>query len=358
MDSADRKIKVMVVDDSAVMRKMIPTLLEKDGEIEVVATAIDGDFAISKMEQYRPDVVTLDVDMPRMDGIATLGVIVSKHKVPVLMLSALTTQDAALTLKALEMGAFDFICKPQGSNRVSEMGDELVSKIKAAARSRMVQPTSPIEFPKAVKRKPPILNSTTAEKVVAIGASSGGPNALRRLLPRLPGDFEAGILIVQHMPENFTSVMSRWLDEICEIEVREARDGDAVTPGLALVAPGAAHMRIKRTAAGAIVELDKSGPVNGHMPSVDVLFQSVARECGAQATAVIMTGMGSDGAEGIGEIQRCGGMTLAQDRESCAIFGMPRSAIDRGYIQRIAPLDDLAPWLINLVGRTHISEVQ
>ncbi|MGH9761887.1 MAG: protein-glutamate methylesterase/protein-glutamine glutaminase, partial [Blastocatellia bacterium] len=310
----------------------------------------------SKIEQLRPDVVTLDVDMPRMDGITTLGVIVQKHKVPVLMLSSLTTRDAALTLKALEMGAFDFICKPNGPGRIGEMADELIYKVKAAARSRMIEPASPPALAGQTKRRIPTGRLGGAQKLVAIGASSGGPNALRHLLPRLPAEFEAGIVIVQHMPESFTSVMARGLDEICNIDVREAKDGDLVVPGRAFVAPGNSQMKVRRSPLGAIVELDRSGPVNGQMPSVDVLFRSVAQEYGKDATAVIMTGMGYDGAEGIGEIRRAGGLTLAQDRESCAIFGMPRAAIERGYIQRVSPLADIAPWLISVV-RSQSSEV-
>jgi two-component system chemotaxis response regulator CheB len=360
MDSSKRKIRVLVVDDSAVIRKLIPTLLGQDEEIEVVATAIDGDFAINKIQQMQPDVITLDVDMPRMDGITALGVIVSKHKIPVLMLSSLTTRDAALTMKALEMGAVDFICKPRGgTGKLNEMGSELVAKIKAAARSTVIQPVSLPQLPvKAKKKAPPLPTTIGSGKLIAIGASSGGPNALRYILPRIPASIGAGIVVVQHMPESFTAVMARWLDEICDIEVSEARSGDLITPGRALVAPGNAHLRVQRTALGPAVQLERSTPVNGHMPSVDVLFRSVAREYGRHAAAVILTGMGTDGAEGIGEIRKAGGHTIAQNKETCAIFGMPRAAIERGYIQQVGSLSDIANWLVVAAGKTESSEVK
>jgi two-component system chemotaxis response regulator CheB len=360
MDSSKRKIRVLVVDDSAVIRKLIPALLSRDEDIEVVATAIDGDFAINKIQQMLPDVITLDVDMPRMDGITALGVIVSKHKIPVLMLSSLTTRDAALTMKALEMGAVDFICKPRGgTGKLNEMGDELVAKVKAAARSTVIQPVSVAQLPPKPKKKGTVLPpAASSDKLIAIGASSGGPNALRYILPRIPVDIGAGIVVVQHMPESFTAVMARWLDEICDIEVSEARSGELITPGRALVAPGNSHLRVQRTALGPAVQLERSAPVNGHMPSVEVLFRSVAREYGRNATAVILTGMGTDGAEGIGEIRKAGGHTIAQNKETCAIFGMPRAAIERGYIQQVGSLTDIANWLVVAAGKTESSEVK
>ena len=360
MDSTKRKIRVLVVDDSAVIRKLIPTLLSRDEDIEVIATAIDGDFAINKIEQMRPDVITLDVDMPRMDGITALGVIVSKHKIPVLMLSSLTTRDAALTMRALEMGAVDFICKPVGgTGKLNEMGGELVAKVKAAARSTFIQPVSvpllPVKGKKKAAALPP---NVSAGKLIAIGASSGGPNALRYILPRIPADIGAGIIVVQHMPESFTAVMAKWLDEICDIEVSEARAGDLITPGRALVAPGNSHLTVQRTALGPAVQLERGTPVNGHMPSVDVLFRSVAAQYGRLAAAVILTGMGTDGAEGIGEIRKAGGHTIAQNKETCAIFGMPRAAIERGYIQQVGSLSDIANWLVVAAGKQESSEVK
>lgn len=351
-------IKVLVVDDSAVMRKLIPRILNEDKEIEVVATAMDGDFAIRKIEQLRPDVVTLDVDMPRMDGISTLNHIMSKFRIPVLMLSSLTTRGASLTLKALEIGAVDFICKPRSPSRIGEMAEELISKVKAAARSNLVSTADlPAAMPLAVKPAPMFSVRDGADKVLAIGASSGGPNALRYLLPKIPADFGTGIVVVQHMPESFTAIMAKWLDQICQVEVREARDRDVVAPGRVLIAPGNIHIKIKKTAVGGMVLLESGKPVGGHMPSVDVFFKSVAAEYGRHATGLIMTGMGTDGAEGIGEIKKAGGLTLAQDRESCAVFGMPRAAIEKGNIDRVVPLSELASYLMSVVGRSSKAEV-
>jgi len=359
MDSECRKVRVIVVDDSAVMRKLIPGLLERDKNIEVVATAIDGDFALSKIEQLKPDVVTLDVDMPRMDGMTTLGQIVSRYAIPVVMLSSLTSRGAALTMQALEMGAVDFICKPKAAAQIANMADELISKVKSAASTKVMSYKG-LAAQKAARpasgRTPespavPFYRSDSAALLV-IGASSGGPHALRYLLPKIPQDFGAPILIVQHMPESFTSMLAKWLNEICALEVREAKEGDVAVPGTALIAPGTAHLKVKRRSNGAgEVMLEKGRPVNGHIPSVDVLFRSVAREYGAGVMAVIMTGMGSDGAEGIGEIKKAGGHTLAQDKESSAIFGMPKVAIERGYIDKILSLTEIPDYLVSAAGR-------
>ncbi|HEU4389790.1 MAG TPA: chemotaxis response regulator protein-glutamate methylesterase [Blastocatellia bacterium] len=353
-----RKIKVLVVDDSAVIRKLISRLLNEDSEIEVIATAIDGDFAISKIDQLRPDVVTLDVDMPRMDGIATLRQIVSKHRIPVVMLSSLTTRGAALTMKALELGAVDFICKPRSASRVGDLADELIQKVRAAARSTVVSPSEPPTAPEKPKKSKPVAEFDVASgKIVAIGASSGGPNALRYVLPRIPPDFGAGIVIVQHLPESFTGIMAKWLDEICQVEVKEAKAGDLILPGRVLIAPGNMHLKVKKGREGNFIVLEHTAPVGGHMPSVDVFFRSVAQEYGSRATAVIMTGMGSDGADAIGEVKRAGGLTLAQDKASCAIFGMPKAAIDRGHVDRVVSLNELADYLISVVGRYSKQEV-
>ncbi|HWO01398.1 MAG TPA: chemotaxis response regulator protein-glutamate methylesterase [Blastocatellia bacterium] len=352
MQASGRKIRVLVVDDSAVMRKLISNCLEKDPEIEVVATAIDGDFALSKVDQLKPDVVTLDVDMPRMDGITALGHIVAKHDIPVVMLSSLTARGAALTMRALEKGAVDFICKPGASSQIGEMADELVSKIKGASRGKIVAANNRALDRRVLKKRPAGVScGARAQRVVAIGASSGGPHALRYLLPRIPADLNACLLIVQHMPESFTSMLARWLDEICEIEVREASEGDLIVPGKALIAPACTHMKVSRGRSGCEVTLERGSVVNGHMPSVDVLFRSIAAEYGAQATGVIMTGMGSDGAQGIGEIKKAGGWTLAQNKESCSVFGMPRVAIEKGFVNEVVPLTEMASRLTTAVGR-------
>jgi two-component system chemotaxis response regulator CheB len=365
MQFHERKIRVLVVDDSAVMRKLISNLLGRDPNIEVVGTAIDGDFALSKLETMKPDVITLDVDMPRMDGLTALRHIVTKHKVPVVMLSSLTTRGAMLTMQALEIGAFDFVCKPKSSAQIGEMFEELIHKVKGAARSRTILFTGPLSLPSEPKAKPVVseaarkpgrANRRHSKKIIAIGASSGGPHALRYLLPRISPELDAGILIVQHMMESFTSSFVRWLDEICELEVLEAREGDAILPGRVLVAPGQSHMIVRRTATGGETGLEQGKPVSGHRPSVDVLFQSVAEEYGAQAVALIMTGMGSDGAQGMGAIRMAGGHTLAQDKESCSVFGMPRVAIENGFVDTVLPLKDIAGYLVSVVGQQTLRE--
>lgn len=354
MRSESKKIRVLVVDDSALMRKLISNLLARDPELEVIATAIDGCFALTKVEQLKPDVVTLDVDMPRMDGLTALAEMVTKHRTPVIMLSSLTTRGAALTMQALEKGALDFVCKPSGTARLPEMADELLSKIKAAARTNVLALSRPIGTP--VRKKPSIGSQGRTPgrgqgRIIAIGASSGGPHALRHLLPRIPADIDAGIVIVQHMPENFTAMLAHWLNEICELEVKEAEPGDLALPGKALISPGSTHMKVRRTPAGCEVLLEGGDAVNGHKPSVDVLFRSVAKEYGALATGIILTGMGSDGAQGLGEIMSAGGHTVAQDKQSCAVYGMPRVAVERGYANKIVPLNEMAPYLSFRAGR-------
>ena len=352
MQCEKKKIRVLVVDDSALMRKLISNLLAKDPELEVIATAIDGCFALTKVEQLKPDVVTLDVDMPRMDGLTALSEMVSKHRTPVIMLSSLTTRGAALTMQALEKGALDFVCKPTGTARLPEMAEELVSKIKAAARTNVMALSRPAPSVGQVKKKTLVARPGRGHgRVIAIGASSGGPHALRHLLPRIPSGIDAGIVVVQHMPESFTAMLAHWLNEICDLEVKEAESGDLALPGKVLIAPGSLHMKVKRTPAGCEVLLEGGALVNGHKPSVDVLFQSVATEYGALATGIIMTGMGSDGAHGLGEIMTAGGHTIAQDKESCAVYGMPRVAVERGYANKIVPLFELAPYLSTKVGR-------
>jgi two-component system chemotaxis response regulator CheB len=351
------RIRVLVVDDSALMRKMIPLILASDPEIEVVGTAMDGIFALKKIRELAPDVITLDVHMPRMDGIETLRHIVEDFGIPAIMVSSLTQKDAELTLQALEAGAFDFVTKPQDaiSLHIKDIGYEIVEKVRAAfdnstakLKIRKIQRpggTEPSEGTGRDDRR--LLAGSTPDELLAIGISTGGPNALSYLLPLLPGDFPAAIVIVQHMPAGFTDMFARRLNGACRMEVKEALDGDLVMAGRALIAPGDRHLKIKRNPLGTIAVISSAPQVNGHRPSADVLFHSAAVEYGRDATGLIMTGMGSDGAEGIGEIMAKGGLTVAQDEDSCVVFGMPKAAIDRGHIRRIVSLDDMAVFLIN-----------
>jgi two-component system chemotaxis response regulator CheB len=338
------KVRVLVVDDSALMRKLIPQILQRDDSIEVVGTAMDGTFGLKKIEELRPHVVTLDLDMPRMDGMETLRQITKTHRLPVIIVSSHSTAGASATFKALALGAFDFVAKPRDAAQaqMNEIAAELIGKIKVAAQAGIgrVQPQLPL--PEAHKPAKTAHPRAAASRLVAIGISTGGPNALQYLLSQLPADFPGGIVVVQHMPEGFTDMFARRLDECCAIEVKEAHSGDLILAGRALICPGNRHIRVKRMPMGNIVVLSDDPRVNGHRPSVDVLFRSVAQDFGSTAIAVIMTGMGDDGAEALGEVKRAGGMTIAQSEDSCVVFGMPKAAIDKGHAIRVVPLDALA----------------
>ena len=334
-------VRVLVVDDSALMRKLIPQILEKDASIEVVGTAMDGNFALKKIEDLRPHVITLDLEMPGLNGIDTLKAIMRKHRLPVIVVSSHTTSGASVTLKALALGAFDFVAKPQDlSAHMPDIAAELIAKIKAAAQSKGgIQPVMD-GVQKPEKTASP--STQPATRVVAIGISTGGPNALQYLLSQLPGDFPGTILIVQHMPVGFTEMFARRLDELCAIRVKEAVSGDLLVAGRALVCPGDRHMKVKRLPLGEVVVLSDEARVNGHRPSVDVLFRSLAEEFGSRGIAVLMTGMGEDGAAGMGVVRSASGMTIAQSEDSCVVFGMPKAAIERGFATRVVALDALA----------------
>lgn len=340
-------IKVLVVDDSALMRKLIPRMLERDSAIRVVGTAMDGEFALEKAAELRPDVITLDLEMPRMNGIDALRQITRKYHVPVVVVSAHTTNGAVSTFRALAMGAFDFVAKPAraADSRLEEMAEQLTVKIRAAVHSRSVPIAAEVGAEKQVEKKP---NTRPASHVIAIGASTGGPNSLQSVLSRIPADFPGSILIVQHMPEGFTRMFAGRLNETCAIQVKEAESGDRLTAGRALVCPGDRHMKVRRSTLGDIVVLSDEERVNGHRPSVDVLFRSVADAYGPHAAAVLMTGMGEDGAEGMGLVKKAGGTTIAQSADTCVVYGMPRAAIERGYAKRVMPLESLAGALISL----------
>ena len=324
-------VRVLVVDDSALMRKLIPQILAVDNSIEVVGTAMDGTFGLKKIEDLKPQVVTLDLEMPGMGGIDTLKEIMRHHRVPVIVVSSHSTDGASITLKALSLGAFDFVAKPQDvSARMPEIANELIGKIKAAAQSKGVR-IAPIASTVLRPEKSAQRGKKTPTRVVAIGVSTGGPHALQYVLSQLPSDFPGTILIVQHMPEGFTDMFARRLDEVCAIQVKQAQSGDLLLAGRALLCPGNRHLKVKRLPLGDVAILSDDARVNGHRPSVEVLFKSVAEEFGAEAVALLMTGMGDDGAEGMGAVKAAGGMTIAQSEDSCVVFGMPKAAIDRGY---------------------------
>ena len=345
-----KKIRVLVVDDSALMRKLIPQMLEAAPSIEVVGTAMDGTFCLKKIEELKPDVVTLDLQMPGMNGIDTLKEIMRRHPLPVIVVSSHSTEGASITVKALGLGAFDFVTKPQDAKaHMAETAHELIGKIKAAAECKVVRPGTFQIAPAAKPSKGMPL--APANKLVAIGISTGGPQALEYLLSQLPPDFPGAIVVVQHMPEGFTEMFSKRLDELCSLQVKEAQSGDLLQAGRVLICPGSRHIKVKRMTMGDIVILNEEARVNGHRPSADVLFHSAAEEFGSQTVAVIMTGMGDDGAEGLGAVKRAGGVTIAQSEESCVVYGMPKAAIERGYATRVVPLDVLSATLQALCGR-------
>jgi len=336
-------VRVLVVDDSALMRKLIPQILATDSSIQVVGTAMDGNFGLKKIEELKPQVVTLDLEMPGMGGLDMLREIMRGHRLPVIVVSSHSTEGASVTLKALSMGAFDFVAKPGDvSARMPEIAHELISKIKAAAQSRRmrVSPLAPAMASPGEKAAPDGKRRPT--RLVAIGVSTGGPQALQYLLPQLPRDFPGTILVVQHMPEGFTEMFSRRLDEICAIKVKEAQSGDLLLAGRALVCPGSRHLKVKRMPLGDVVVLSDEPRVNGHRPSVDVMFRSVAEEFGKDSLGILMTGMGEDGAQGLGVLKAAGAMTIAQNEESCVVYGMPKAAIERGYAVRVVSLEALA----------------
>jgi two-component system chemotaxis response regulator CheB len=340
------KVRVLVVDDSALMRKLIPQMLETDPAIEVVGTAMDGNFCLKKIEELHPHVVTLDLQMPGMNGIDTLKEIMRRQPLPVIVVSSHSTEGASITFKALGLGAFDFVAKPQDATaHMADAARELIAKIKVAADSKVVRPGTLRAAPMRPEKMAAAKSAPAASKTVAIGISTGGPQALEFLLSQLPPDFPGTILVVQHMPEGFTDMFARRLDELCGLRVKEAQSGDVLQAGRVLVCPGSRHMTVRRLPMGDIVVLNDDAPVNGHRPSVDVLFRSVAREFGPLAVAVLMTGMGEDGAQGLGEVKKAGGMTIAQSEESCVVFGMPKAAIERGYATRVIALDVLSSTL-------------
>lgn len=346
------RVRVLVVDDSALMRKLIPLILERDPDIEVVGTAMDGAFALRKINELQPDVVTMDLEMPRMDGIETLKMIMRHAPRPVIVFSTHSKEGAYSTFKALALGAIDFVAKPKdaASGHLDPIASELIDKIKVARRASGSKklPAFEVEPIQPVKRKSRVV--VAPSRIIAIGISTGGPNALQYLLAQIPADFPAAIVIVQHMPEGFTDMFARRLDECCALDIQEAKSGDLLVAGRVLICPGNRHMMVRRMPRGDMVVLSDSPAINGHRPSVDVLFHSVAQEFGLTAVGILMTGMGEDGAEGLGAIKAAGGMTIAQSEESCVVSGMPRTAILKGYANKVLPLEGLGSYLISQYG--------
>lgn len=344
-------IRVLVVDDSAIVRKIFTQELSKYDDIEVVGTAPDPYVARDKIVLLKPDVVTLDIEMPRMDGLTFLRKVMRYHPVPTIIVSSLTPNNSKMALEAMEYGAVEVLAKPGGAYSVGDMSIQLAEKIRAAAQVSVRTPQQLQKEPQRVAGTRGFLPSRslsqTTHKVIAIGASTGGTEALKAVLMQMPPN-SPGIVIVQHMPPRFTTAFANRLNDLCHIEVREARNGDTLLPGLALIAPGNYHMVVKRSGARYYVEV-KSGPLVCHQrPSVDVLFHSVAQYVAANAVGVIMTGMGADGARGMAEMRNAGARNIAQDEASCVVFGMPKEAIRLGGVEKVVPLSQI-PQMIFLM---------
>lgn len=349
------KIKVLIIDDSALVRQTLTEILSSDPQIEVVGSAADPIVAAERMRSVIPDVITLDVEMPRMDGITFLQKLMSQHPVPVIMCSSLTDAGSETALKALEYGAVDIITKPKMGTRqfIEESRIRICDAVKAAAQIKPKHLTAhhdvaPKYTADVIMEKPNTKAMVaTTEKVVVVGASTGGTEALSVFLQMLPED-SPGMVVVQHMPEHFTAAFAKRLDSICRVTVKEAEDNDSVVRGHVLIAPGNRHTLLKRSGARYFVEV-KDGPlVSRHRPSVDVLFRSAARYGGKNIVGIIMTGMGDDGAHGMKEMHDAGAVNIAQDEASCVVFGMPNEAIKKGGVNRVLPLERIAHELLHI----------
>jgi len=344
------RVKVLIVDDSAVVRQVLTAKLQEDPSIEVIGAASDPVFAMDRMRAQWPDVIVLDVEMPRMDGITFLRKLMAEHPTPVVICSTLTEKGAETTVQALAAGAVSIVTKPKLGLKqfLQDNSDDLISAVKTAARAnvRRLMPAGTAVAPQPKLSADVILSASThamvqtTDRVVAIGTSTGGTQALEAVLTALP-QMCPGIVVVQHMPEKFTEAFANRLNGLCKMEVREAKSGDRVMPGRVLIAPGGRHMLLKRSGAQYHVDVMLGPLVSRHRPSVDVLFRSVAKCAGRNALGIIMTGMGDDGARGLKELRGMGARTLAQDEESCVVYGMPKEAVKLGAVDRVLPLGEI-----------------
>ncbi|HMA66345.1 MAG TPA: chemotaxis response regulator protein-glutamate methylesterase [Desulfosalsimonadaceae bacterium] len=340
-------IKVVIVDDSAIVRQVLSRELARATDIRIVATAPDPYAARDKIVQFQPDVVLLDMEMPRMDGLSFLKKLMKHYPLPVIIVSSLTPTGGDLALEAINAGAVDVMCKPGSALSVNDMSDALIEKIRAAAHARLNKTGAQVEAA-AGRPQVQITQTRMTETVIAVGASTGGTQAIQDLLCHMPTD-SPGIVIVQHMPEQFTASLADRLNQLCGLEVREARNNDSVMPGVALIAPGNYHLLLRRSGARFYVET-RSGPlVCGHRPSVEVLFKSFAKAAGRNAIGVILTGMGKDGASGLLQMRSSQARTIAQDEASCVVFGMPKEAIQLNAAESVLPLNRIPNKIIEFV---------
>ena len=363
--SPNRKIRVLIVDDSATVRQTLEAVLASDPEIEVLGVASDPYVAAQRIRDELPDVITLDVEMPRMDGITFLRKLMAQHPIPVVMCSSLIEAGSETLMQALEAGAVDIILKPKMgvAEHLADSRIRICDAVKAAANCRVRGRRDPAPFHGGVRAPEKKLNADamlpppsgramarTTESIVCIGASTGGTESLREVLQALPAN-APGIVIVQHMPEKFTASFAKRLNSLCEVDVKEAEDGDALLRGRVLIAPGNLHTMVDRSGATYRVSVREGPLVSRHRPSVDVLFRSAARSAGSNAVGLIMTGMGDDGARGLEEMKQAGARTIAQDEATSIVFGMPKEAIARGCVDRIAPLSHLAQEILKAASR-------
>jgi two-component system chemotaxis response regulator CheB len=350
-------IRVLIVDDSAFMRKLLTDLFTIESDFIVIDTARNGQDAIDKIKKHKPDLVTMDVEMPVLDGIKALEKIMQEMPVPVIMVSSLTRDGANATIRALELGAVDFIAKTAGPiSSISGIQSELIAKCRAAAKSNFRQIVRAKALPSSNTASSPNLNSLlplsgtlTEERIVAIGTSTGGPRALQEILTKLPGNLPCGIVIVQHMPPGFTKSLSERLNSLCSLTVKEAEHNDTIRPGLVLIAPGDYHMTLERESSKTLIKLNQSPPIGGHRPAVNPMLESAAAIYGKNAVGVILTGMGHDGAKGIQLIKQRSGYTIAEDQSTAVVFGMPKSAIELHAVDKIIPLPLIADEIIRVI---------
>lgn len=367
-----RKIRVLIVDDSAVIRKVVSEALANDPEIEVVGTALDPYIARDKIMQLKPDVLTLDIEMPRMDGLTFLRILMRERPMPVIVMSSLTAEGSAYALEALRLGAVDILAKPGGPYSFGDLGPRLVATVKGAARARLRRPdpsvlaapvgTSGIpRVATAIATPPPLrvplppARDTDPRKLILLGSSTGGTEALREILPRLP-DGLPPIAIVQHIPPSFSKAFAERLDSLCAFHVREAVDGEPLVPGLALIAPGNYHLLVQWTGAGYRVAVREGPHVWHQRPAVDVMLKSIPEAVAPHTVAGILTGMGRDGADGLARLRRLGATTFAQDEASCVVYGMPRAAWENGGAQRQLALDAVPAFLVHAATRTALAQ--
>lgn len=339
--------RVLIVDDSAVIRRILSDELSKFEDIDVIGSAIDPYMAREKIAKLRPDVLTLDIEMPRMDGLTFLEKLMKHHPLPVVVVSSLAPENSDNALRALSLGAIEIVSKPGSQFSAPDIQGQLVRAIRTASKARVFARQEKREPKESVRFAPQL---ETTHKIIAIGASTGGTQAIERVLVDFPAN-SPGTLIVQHMPAGFTASFAKRLNQVCKIEVCEARNGDSVVPGVALLAPGGKHMLLQKSGASYSVVLKDGPPVHFQKPSVDVMFQSVARHAGKNAVGVILTGMGSDGASGLLSMRENGAHTIAQDEQSCVVFGMPGAAVKLNAADEIISLEKITVRVMNLVSR-------